>query len=153
MSIRFGVSPMIALITAACGNGATAPGALCGTVALPLSGAVAGPVVVDVGLEVQSTGIVAVATATDPQGSANLASVSQIIGVFPDASCAGTPITIQDDLVGSGVEETFGTVVDASANPALYNAIAAASQWPVTVDFQDRDGNHTVGRVLAEVRP
>ena len=106
----------------------------------------------DVGLEVQSSGIVVVATATDAQGSANLDSVLQTVGVYPNASCEGTPIPIQDDLVGSGVEETFGTVVEASVNPALYNAIAAATQWPVSVDFQDIDGNHTTGLVLAEVR-
>jgi hypothetical protein len=143
---------VVVVMTAACGADSPGPGALCGTVALPLSAAAAGPVVVDLGLEVQSTGIVAVATATDPQGSANLANVLQTIGVFPDASCAGAAITIQDDLVGSGIEETFGTLVDESVSRPLYNAIAAAVQWPVSVDFQDLDGNHTSGRVLAKVR-
>ena len=137
---------------AACGDDPAAPGNLCGSVPLPLSAAAAGPVVVDVGLEVQSTGIVAVATATDPQGSANFGNVLQTIQVFPDQNCAGAPITIQDDLVGSGIEETFGTVVDASVNLALYSTIAAASAWPVRVDFQDLDGNHTTGRVLAKIR-
>ena len=146
MRIAFAV---VVVMTAACGDDPPAPGALCGTVPLPLSAAAAGPVVIDVGLEVQSTGIVAVATATDPQGSANLADA---FGVFPDANCAGTAITIQDDLVGSGIEETFGTVVDESVSRPLYNAIAAADQWPVSVDFQDLDGNHTTGRVLAQVR-
>jgi hypothetical protein len=140
------------VVAAACSDDPPAPGTLCDTVTLPLSATADGPVIVDVGLEVQTTGIVALATATDPQGSENLNSVLQIIGVFPSADCAGTPITIQDDLVGSGIEETFGTVVDASGSPALYDAIAAASRWPVSVDFQDRDGNHTTGRVLAEIR-
>jgi hypothetical protein len=142
----------VVVFAAACGDEPPAP-PLCGTVALPLSASAAAPVVVDVGLEVQSTGIVAVATATDPQGDANLTNVQQTIGVFPDANCAGAAITIQDDLVASGVEETFGTVVDASARVALYNAIAASTHWPVSLDFQDLDGNHTIGRVLAEVRP
>ena len=150
MNSRLRDSVVVALVIG-CGNDPPAPSALCGTVALPLAGVPAGPVVVEVGLEVQSTGIVAVATATDPQGSANLDNVLQVIGVFPDANCAGAPLTIEDDLVGSGVEETFGTVVDATTRRALYDAIAAATQWPVTVDFQDADGNHTVGRVLAAV--
>ena len=144
----------LAVLAVACSDDPPGPGAVvCGVLPLPLTGAAAGPVLVDIGLEVQSTGIVAVATATDPQGSDNIDGVLQTIGVFPDANCAGAAIPIQDDLAGSGVEETFGTVVDAVANPSLYNAIAGATHWPVTVDFQDRDGNHTTGRVLAEVRP
>ena len=142
------------MMTIGCGDDddPTGPHNSCSAAALPLSGSSNAPIVVDVGLEVQPSGIVVVATATDPQGSANIDIELQTVGVFPNASCDGTPITIQDDLVGSGVEETFGTVVEASVNPALYNAIAAATQWPVSVDFQDIDGNHTTGLVLAEVR-
>jgi hypothetical protein len=140
------------LVTVGCGDDSPAPDDLCDTVPLPLAATAAGPVIVDAGLEVQSSGIVAVATATDPQGSANLTDVLQTIEVFPDEHCAGTPIPVQDDLVGSGIEETFGTVVDISVNPPLYNAIAAATSWPVRLDFQDLDGNHTTGRVLAQVR-
>jgi hypothetical protein len=58
---------------------------------------------------------------------------------------------IEDDLAGSGLEESFGTVVTADEEPGLYAAIAAAASWPVAVDFQDRGGNHTTGRILASV--
>jgi hypothetical protein len=121
------------------------------TVALPLTGAAAGPTVTDVGLEAQASGIVVIATATDPQGTADLQDVVQVISVYPDSECAGSPIAIQDDLSGSGVEETFGTVVEVSASPALYEAIANAERWPVEVDFGDRDDNRTAGRVMARV--
>jgi hypothetical protein len=140
-------------VMAACGDDSTEPGNLCETVSLPLHGAAQGPVVVDVGLEVQAGGIVLVATGTDPQGTANFGSLLQSAGVFVDLRCEGSPLIIQDDLAGSGVEETFGTVVDQAGNPALYGAIAAAATWPVTVDFQDIDGHHTIGNVLAAVRP
>lgn len=118
---------------------------------LPLHGAAAGPVVVDVALEVQSTRIVAVATVTDPQGSENLRDVLQSLSVFQDARCQGAPITVRDDVSGSGVEETFGTAVDAAANPSLHGAIAAVNSWPVAVEFHDRDGNRTAGRIAARV--
>jgi hypothetical protein len=118
---------------------------------LPLTGLAAGPTVTDVGLEVQLSGIVVVATASDPQGSANLDDVVQSIGVFPDAECTGEAIVIQDDLVGSGVEETFGTVVDAAADPQLYGDISNAQRWPVEVDFRDQDANRTSGRIMARI--
>lgn len=117
---------MTATVAIGCGDDPVVPDAVGDTVALPLSGAAGGPVVVDVGLEVQSGGIVAVATASDPQGSGNLIDVLQTIGVFSSANCSGAPITIQDDLVGSNIEETFGTVVNASTSRPLYDAIAAA---------------------------
>jgi hypothetical protein len=143
---------LVVLALGSCGEDPTEPNP-CATAPLPLHGTTAGPVVVDVGLEVQSSGIVVVATATDPQGTANLDTPLQSVGVFPDLRCEGVPIVILDDLVGSGIEETFGTVVESAVNPALYNAIAGAASWPVTVDFQDLDGNHTIGRVPAVVRP
>ncbi len=140
----------VAAVLTSCDEGPTAT-TTCETVSLPLHGAPAGPVIVKVGLEVQSTGIVPVVTATDPQGTDNLRDVVQSLSVFPDAKCAGAPITLRDDLAGSGIEETFGTAVDATANPSLYAAIAAASTWPVAIEFQDRDGNRTAGRVAAPV--
>jgi hypothetical protein len=123
----------------------------CGTVAMPLSGSADAPSVTDVGLEVQASGIVIVATVTDPQGSPNLLGVNQSIGIFPDDACGGTAIVLVDDIAYSGVEETFGTVVDASANPALYNAISAAASWPAQVEIVDLDGNRTFGRVRARI--
>lgn len=138
---------------AGCGGDSTEPGNPCETASLPLHGAAQGPVVVDVGLEIQAGGIVLVATATDPQGTANFGSLLQSAGVFVDLRCEGSPLVIEDDLAGSGVEETFGTVVDQAGNPALYGAIAATASWPVTVDFQDIDGHHTIGRVMAAVEP
>ena len=148
-SICLGLS---VLMLAACSSDPIRPDDECNRVALPLSGSGDGPVVTDVALEVQEgEGIVVVATATDPQGTENLRDVVQSIGVFPDAGCEGAPIVVSDDLSGSGIEETFGTAVDASGNPALFAAIAAATHWPVEVQFADADGNRTVGRVSARV--
>jgi hypothetical protein len=106
--------------------------------------------ITDVGLEVQNEGIVVLATATDPQGSENLRDIPQIIRVFQDARCEGSPIVLQDDLVASGVEESFGTAVPASNGP-LFSAISAAASWPVELDFADADGNSTSAQVLARV--
>lgn len=123
---------------------------ICQTVALPVSGDPAGPTVTDVGLEVQPDGVVLLATATDPEGTDNMLGVLQSIGVFPDGVCQGTTIMLQDDLACSGCEESFGTAVPAT-NQSLYNEIAAAQTWPVTLDFSDLDGHRTQGRVLARV--
>lgn len=124
----------------------------CMALPLPLSGVSDAPTVTDVALEIQpGEGAIVVATATDPQGTENLTNVVQTVGVFPDADCNGTPIEIQDDLVGSGVEETFGTAVSAVDHAALFQAIAAASSWPVEVEFSDVDGNVTAGRIMARV--
>ncbi len=126
-------------------------GGACQVVDLPLSGDPDAPLVTDVTLEAQTgEGIVVLATAADPQGSEDLQDVVQIIRVFQDARCEGSPIVVQDDVASSGVEESFGIAVPAT-NQALYAAIAAAESWPVAVDFRDVDGNSTSGRVLAQV--
>ncbi len=143
----------ILLSRASCGDG-TAPidEDLCMTDPLPLSGVPNGPTITDVGLELQpGEGVIIVATATDPQGTDNLLNVLQTVGVFPDKECRGAPITLQDDLVGSGIEETFGTVVSFTADSALYVAIEAESAWPVELSFADADGNQTVGRTSARI--
>jgi hypothetical protein len=41
--------------------------------------------------------------------------------------------------VAAGVEETFGTVVEAEG-AGLHQAIATATRWPVELDFRDVDG-------------
>jgi hypothetical protein len=155
MGLRLGPPAVLLplVLATACRSDPIDPVDRCETISLPVTGPAAGPVVVDVGLEVQpGVGIIVVATATDPEGTANLTGVLQSVGVFPDRLCEGTPLVIQDDLAGSGLEETFGTAVDATANAALFNAIAAQSSWPVSLDFQDLDGNRTTGRVLAPVQ-
>jgi hypothetical protein len=138
---------------AACGGDGVQPeDDRCNLQSLPLSGADDGPVLVDVGLEIQAgEGVIIVATATDPQGSENLRDVLQSVGVYPDEGCRGTPRTLLDDLVGSGVEETFGTAVDADTDAALVATIAAALSWPVQVDFVDLDGHRTQGDLLARI--
>jgi hypothetical protein len=135
-----------------CGGSAdpTVSESQCALVALPFSGSVDAPTVTDVGLEVQPGGIVPVATASDPQGFDDVRDVSQFIGVYPDARCEGMPVTVSDDLAGSGIEETFGTAISASED--AYDAIATATaSWPVHVRFSDRDGNVTEGDVLARL--
>jgi|SRR5690606_38957999 len=136
---------------AACGDAPTGVRDLCEARDLPLSGAANAPVVTDVALEVQPGEIVLLATATDPQGSANIIGVVQQIAVFRDEHCEDPPILAQDDLAGSGVEESFGTVVEGAGNLELFTMIANADSWPVEVDFQDIDGNRTTGRVRARV--
>lgn len=145
------LAAVLIVTLAACGD-STGPGEdPCMTESLPLIGEADGPVVTDVGLELQTDGVVVFATATDPQGTDNLLDVVQTIGVYPDLECGGAAITVQDDLAGSGVEETFGTAIDASDDPALYAAIEAESAWPVTVSFADADGHRTEGRVMARI--
>jgi hypothetical protein len=134
-----------------CGdNPAPTAADICQTVALPLSGDPAGPTVTDVALEIQPVGVVVLATATDPEGTDNMLQVLQTIGVFSDAVCLDAPIVVRDDLACSGCEESFGTGVPAT-NQTLYDEIAAAQTWPVTLDFSDIDGHQTQGRVLARV--
>lgn len=123
---------------------------LCEPQALPFAGAADAPSVTDVGLEIQASGIVPVATASDPQGFANVDGVLQTVGVYPDALCEGAPIELQDDLAGVGIEETFGTAVP-STQTDLYTAISAATTWPVRVRFSDIDGNVTEGDVTARL--
>ena len=97
---------------------------------LPLSGEQNAPVITDVALESQTgDGIVVLVTAADPQGSENLRDVLQIVRVFQDERCDGSPIVLQDDLAYSGVQESFGVAVP-SSNHALFNTIAAADSWP-----------------------
>jgi hypothetical protein len=122
----------------------------CDAVDFPLTGEANAPVVTDVALEVQAgEGIIALATASDPQGSENIQQVPQILRVFQDTRCDASPIVVQDDLAYSGVEESFGTVVQ--ANQALFTTISQADSWPVAVEFRDIDENITSGRVLARV--
>lgn len=123
----------------------------CRAVSLPISAGVNAPTVTDVALEVHGYGVVVLATATDPQGSQNLLDVPQTIRLFSDSTCAATAISVQDDLAGSGLEESFGTAVTPSQNAVLYGLIAASKRWPVEVSFSDRDGNATTGRVRARV--
>lgn len=137
----------------ACGDDPTGVVDQCMLESLPLQGTAESPIVTSVVLEAQEgTGIVVHATASDPQGDADLEDVVQTVRVFRNTVCDGTPIAIQDDLVGSGVEESFGTVVDAATEPALYQAIAGSATWPVEVTFQDAGGHTSAGRVSALVR-
>jgi hypothetical protein len=118
---------------------------------LPLSGEQNAPVITDVALESQTgDGIVVLVTAADPQGSENLRDVLQIVRVFQDERCDGSPIVLQDDLAYSGVQESFGVAVP-SSNLALFNTIAAADSWPVALEFSDANGNTTSGRVMARI--
>jgi hypothetical protein len=141
---------VLLLSVVSCGdNPAPTAEDICQTVALPLSGDPAGPTVTDAALEVQQSGVVVLATATDPEGTDNLRDVVQTIGVFSDAVCLDSTIVVQDDLACSACEESFGTLV--SATHPLYQEISAAQTWPVALDFSDIDGHRTQGRVLARV--
>ena len=141
------------LVTAVCGgaDGPEVVESMCELRSLPFSGSADAPQLTDVGLEIQPSGIVPVATATDPQGFANVDGVVQIVGVYPDDRCVGPPVEVQDDLAGLGLEETFGTAVP-SSDTAVYGAIQAATVgWPVHVRFSDADGNVTEGDVTARL--
>ncbi len=143
-------SPVLWALVSCSDNGGTDVVDQCEVVELPASGAANAPVVTDVALEVQNgDGIIALATATDPQGDDNLRDVPQTLGVFPDKLCEGAPIVLLDDLVGSGIEESFGIVVPIT-HP-LYAAIGAEESWPVAIDFKDADGNLTSIRVQARI--
>jgi hypothetical protein len=145
-----GATLVLLLSGLSCSGDSPTANDICQTVSLPLSADPAGPTVVDVALEPQTgDGLVVLATVTDPQGIDNIRDVLQSIGVFPDAVCQGTPIVVQDDLGCSDCEESFGPAVPPSA--PLFNEIAAAQTWPVTLDFADVDGHRTQGRVLARI--
>lgn len=146
------LSGILFLSIAACGDDmGTFPFDNCEIVDLPVAGNPNAPLVTDVTLEAQvGEGIVVLATATDPQGSDNLLNVLQAIRVFQDSRCDASPIVIQDDLAGSGVEESFGIAVPAT-NHALFATIAAAETWPVAVEFRDLDDNVTSAQVRARV--
>lgn len=135
-----------------CGDDPSMPVDPCGLQDLPLRGQVSGPTVTDVALEDQGgQRIVVLATATDPQGDADLLGVVQTLKVFRNKACEGAPIVLQDDLAGSGVEESFGTAVDTTTDASLYREISDSDRWPVALSFQDAGGNTVEGRVAARV--
>lgn len=135
-----------------CGEDPSAPADPCGLQDLPLQGQVSGPTVTDVALEDQGgQRIVVLVTATDPQGDADLVGVVQTLRVFRSNACEGAPIVLQDDLAGSGVEESFGTAVDTTTDAPLYRDISASDWWPVELSFKDAGGNTVEGRVAARV--
>ena len=123
----------------------------CTTSELPFGQSADAPTLTDISLECQSNSIVVLATVTDAQGTPNLLGINQTIGVFPDRDCQTTPIEVEDDLAGSGLEESFGDAVTTSENQPLYDLICGCETWPVEVDFRDGDGNTTTGRVVATV--
>ena len=144
---------VLCLTFLSCGDDTTDPldSDRCQVVDLPLSGEQNAPVITDVALEAQSgDGIVVLVTAADPQGSANLRDVLQIVRVFQDNRCISSPIVVQDDVAYSGVQESFGVAVPYS-NQSLFNTIAAADSWPVALEFTDVNGNTTSGRVMARI--
>jgi hypothetical protein len=124
---------------------------MCNATTLPLSGAVDGPTVTDVRLQFEGSFIVVHAIASDPQGTDDLLNVTQQISVFQDKQCAGSFLTLRESLMGSGVNQSFGTVVTFGEDQSLYNQMVLAVTWPVGVVFADASGNTTVGRVLARV--
>jgi len=146
-----GLPSVFFLSLLSCSDNAGTAGDSCHAVDLPLSGEQNAPVITDMALEAQDgDGIVVLVTAADPQGSENLRDVLQIVRVFQDQQCDGSPIVLQDDVAYSGVQESFGIAVPAS-NQALFNTIAAADSWPVAVEFSDANGNVTSGRVMARI--
>lgn len=123
----------------------------CTTNDLPFGQSADAPTLVEIKLECQPKSIVVLATVTDAQGTDNLLQINQTIGVFPDKDCRETSIVVEDDLAGSGLEESFGDVILASENPDLYALICSRETWPVEVEFRDADGNTTTERVVATV--
>lgn len=149
-SSRLYLAAALSSFAACSSDSITEPTDTCGFVSIPFSGSGNAPRITSVILEVQDHGVVAAATATDPQGTDNVLNIQQSFSVFRNARCEGTTILIRDDIA-SGQEETFGTVFEKSTDGALYNAIKAATTWPVTLDFVDRDGNRTTGKFRAQV--
>lgn len=142
---------LVSLAAGSCGDDRVGPSDLCGLAPLPLSVPGDGPSVIDVSLEIQGAAVVVHATATDPQGDGDLIDVIQSVGVFRDERCSTAPIVLEDDLAGSGIEETFGTALEQDDDPDLFDAIAASATWPVELDFRDASGNRVNGRVAARV--
>jgi hypothetical protein len=123
----------------------------CGVRSLPMSDAADAPALIEAALECQSHAVVALVTVTDPQGTDDLLTVQQSVGVATNDNCSGTPILLQDDLAGSGLEESFGDAVRADTMPGLYEAICGCTEWAIQVELSDLEGNTTSGWVAARV--
>lgn len=123
----------------------------CESVSLPLSSSSAAPTLVSLSLNCESTGVVPEAIVTDPEGDADLRNVAQRLEVFTDLACSGEVIVIEDDVVAAGQSEWFGTLIDRSRNPSLYEYVCASASWPVRAHIRDASGNLTNGVVEARV--
>ncbi len=123
----------------------------CNLEQLPLSGEAGAPTLTVAVLECQGAYINLLATAVDPQGDADLQNIQQTIGVFLEPDCKSLPKELVDNLVGSGVEESFGIVFEESTDPDIFAAICASTHWPIEAHLTDAPGHVTVGRVLATV--
>jgi hypothetical protein len=125
----------------------------CGAVALPLAGGLDAPTASDVRLECQaSSQLVVHVTIADRQGDADLQDTVQFVQVFKTNDCQGPVAELEDDLIGAG-QETFGTAVERSEEPSLYDQICGCTTWPVRVALRDATGNTTTGVVDATVVP
>lgn len=142
------------LLLLACGDGGALsfdPGQ-CSVDELPLQDGTGAPTLTDITLEVQGTDqIVLFVTVEDDEGFSGLSGVVQEAGVFPDDRCEGVPIEVQGELDCSGCEQSLGSVVESSADPALFDEISGSTEWPVEVTLEDVDGNITSGQVEATV--
>ena len=59
--------------------------------------------------------------------------------------CSDAGIELIDDVSGSGVEGSFGTVVERETEPDLHGAICGCSHWPVSFRLRDKSGNEMSG--------
>lgn len=123
----------------------------CQSVSSPLTSGTASPTLAHLSLNCESSGVVPEAIVLDPQGDADLQNVPQRLEAFTDLTCSGEVVAIEDDVVAAGKPEWFGTLIDRSSAPSLYEAVCASTSWPVRVHIRDASGNVTTGVVEAPV--
>jgi hypothetical protein len=126
----------------------------CNTESLPLSDDADGPVLTDLVLECQGGAFLNLfATITDAQGTPDLEDVVQRLIVYGQDDCKGAvEFELMDDVSGSGVEESFGIVIERAGHEALFDQICASQEWPVEIHLYDNSAHHTFGRAMARVR-
>jgi hypothetical protein len=139
------------VLLAGCGSGSAIDATACGLRELPLRAGADAPVVERATLECQGSNVVALAVVSDPQGSADLSNVPQRLTVFLDRKCSAAAAPLVDDVVGSGVEESFGPALTGAEHAAAIAQLCASADWPVRLEVRDASGNAVTGTVRAAV--
>jgi len=108
----------------------------------------------DVVLECRDTGIEPNMTVDGDSSAVDITNIDQTISFWGASGPAGAEYTSTDDLVGLGVEETFGEwgpAGDPGDRPADNDAICSSAMWPITVSLDNGVGERTDVVVLATI--
>jgi hypothetical protein len=123
---------------------------MCETLALPIGSGDA-PRLLEAKLECAGSGINAMLTVDDPQGSRDLNNVPQEYVLFQRRDCSVSDLPMTDDIAVAGKSESFGEAVNRRDQQQLYLEICGYDQWPVKVLLRDMSGHETGGVVAARI--